>query len=111
MLYFQDATANGEYIQHRVLHLLHRYSHIPATLVLNKIDLIPHRSYLLRLADILTEGLVDGVPINRKQAGFGLLDSIQTREKRPITVREDGFPIHVTSSIRNRDEKWQTLYT
>ena len=59
----------GEYLQHRILYLLHRYSHIPACLVLNKIDLV-QRGYLIRLAQILTEGQVDGQKIQMEPVGI-----------------------------------------
>ncbi|VDK65662.1 unnamed protein product [Cylicostephanus goldi] len=56
ILVVQDATAPGDYIHHRVMHLLHRHSHIPSSLVINKVDLVSQRSDLLELTRILTNG-------------------------------------------------------
>uniref|UniRef100_A0A1I7WSV9 G domain-containing protein n=1 Tax=Heterorhabditis bacteriophora TaxID=37862 RepID=A0A1I7WSV9_HETBA len=67
VLVVQDATATGDYIHHRVLHLLHRNSQLTSSLVLNKIDLVNRRSDLLELTRILTNGQVAGVPIKSVQ--------------------------------------------
>lgn len=95
------------------MHLLHRYAHVPATIVLNKIDLLPRRSDLLRLAEIFTDGTVSGVKIDRSNVSFGSFDN---KSKNLITNNEEkkkldeGFLIHHTSSIPNRDEQWHALY-
>ncbi|KAK6055443.1 hypothetical protein COOONC_07052 [Cooperia oncophora] len=73
ILVVQDATATGDYIQHRVLHLLHRYSHLPSSLVINKVDLVTRRSDLLELARILTNGRVGGKPIQIREKKIGRL--------------------------------------
>lgn len=35
--YIKDVTQTGDYIHHRVLHLLHRHNHLPSSLILNKV--------------------------------------------------------------------------
>lgn len=67
--------AIGKYLHHRILYLLHRYAHIPASLVLNKIDLLNDSTDSLELAEILTEGIVNGQPICKKLASFGKMGS------------------------------------
>lgn len=78
-------------MHHRILHLLYRYAHIPASLVLNKIDLLERQVDALELAEILTEGFIDGQPIPKKQTSFGKLGSICTTKKddliRPKNVK------------------------
>ncbi|CAK5072614.1 unnamed protein product [Meloidogyne enterolobii] len=61
-----DATAKGQYLQHRILYILQRYMHIPACLVINKIDLIESRADLLKLTEILTDGTVGGEKLEKK---------------------------------------------
>ncbi|VDK26294.1 unnamed protein product, partial [Anisakis simplex] len=36
VLVVHDSTLTGDYIHHRVLHLLHRYPHLTSSLVINK---------------------------------------------------------------------------
>ncbi|KAI6244021.1 G domain-containing protein [Aphelenchoides fujianensis] len=97
-----DATAPGEYIHHRVLHLLHRNSHIPSSLVLNKCDLIKQRTDLLRLAQILTNGVVDGARMTVETARLGKLGTSAT--ERTLTVNP------LASHMGERDEKWKQAY-
>lgn len=92
------------------MHLLHRYSHIPSTLVLNKIDLIPCKSDLLRLADILTEGTINGIQVQRSDVGFGKFDK-HFIGKKSIKKTDDIVSIHPTSSyVQKRNEEWHALY-
>lgn len=51
---------SGDYIQHRVMHMLHRHAHIPSALVLNKVDLVERRDDLLPLVRVLTKDRVGG---------------------------------------------------
>lgn len=59
VLVVQDSTAPGAYIHHRVLHMLHRYSHVPSILVMNKIDLVMRRSDLLPLVEVSSEKILN----------------------------------------------------
>ncbi|CAI2325697.1 unnamed protein product [Caenorhabditis sp. 36 PRJEB53466] len=99
ILVVQDATAPGSYIHHRVLHMLHRYSHVPSTLVMNKIDLVMRKSDLLPLVEILTNGqLADNQLIATKPAQIGRLGkSLSTHTPSPSTV----IPT---------DEKWKSRF-
>jgi len=89
--------------------MLHRYAHIPSSLVLNKVDLVPTRSDLFRLTEILTDGIVDGHPIPRKKVShFGRLGALQSDEqKRGITSE---MRLHQTDGIQNKDEQWHRTY-
>uniref|UniRef100_A0A1I7T4B2 Era-type G domain-containing protein n=1 Tax=Caenorhabditis tropicalis TaxID=1561998 RepID=A0A1I7T4B2_9PELO len=98
ILVVQDSTAPGSYIHHRVLHMLHRYSHVPSTLVMNKIDLVMRRSDLLPLVEILTNGqLSDNQQISTKPAQIGRLGKSLA-------------PQVSTSSFNPSDEKWQMKF-
>lgn len=44
--------------------------HIPACLVINKIDLIESRADLLKLTEILTDGTVGGEKLEKKPVNF-----------------------------------------
>ncbi|KAK6031992.1 hypothetical protein OSTOST_01838 [Ostertagia ostertagi] len=98
ILVVQDATATGDYIQHRVLHLLHRYSHIPSSLVINKVDLVTRRSDLLELARILTNGRVAGKPVQIHEKAIGRLG----------TPSQD-FTLH-DETVKMQDEEWQEKF-
>ncbi|TKR72949.1 hypothetical protein L596_020328 [Steinernema carpocapsae] len=98
ILVVQDATAVGDYIHHRVLHLLHRYPHLKSSLVINKIDLIERRSDLLRLVQILTEGQVGGQVIKTTQNTIGKLGKATI----PLHNRPTG--------PQTNDEKWMEKY-
>ncbi|TMS32879.1 hypothetical protein L596_000673 [Steinernema carpocapsae] len=98
ILVVQDATAVGDYIHHRVLHLLHRYPHLKSSLVINKIDLIERRSDLLRLVQILTEGQVGGQVIKTTQNTIGKLGKAT-------------IPLHnKPTGPQTNDEKWMEKY-
>jgi len=103
--------STGKYIHHRVLHLLHRYAHIPSTLVINKVDLVSKRSNLLELAEILTDGMVDGSPIQTKRKlHYGLLGNLPQHAETPSTdfrIHQIGAPL---SGDAEKDERWQKLY-
>ncbi|KAH7727908.1 putative GTP-binding protein [Aphelenchoides avenae] len=103
ILVVTDPTMPGEYIHHRVLHLLYRYSHIPSSLVINKVDLVKRRTDLLRLAEILTEGVVDGQSLQKKTRQLGNLGSPGNKASGSGTEMK----LHPTVSLENRDEKWR----
>ncbi|KAK5975947.1 G domain-containing protein [Trichostrongylus colubriformis] len=98
ILVVQDATATGDYIQHRVLHLLHRYSHLPSSLVINKIDLVTRRSDLLELTRILTNGRVGGKPIKIQEKTIGRLGT----PSRDLTLHDE--------TVKMQDEAWQEKF-
>ncbi|CAJ0605470.1 unnamed protein product [Cylicocyclus nassatus] len=99
VLVVQDATAPGDYIHHRVLHLLHRHSHIPSSLVMiNKVDLVSQRSDLLELTRILTNGRVGGVPIKTDKKVIGRLG-----------VASSALPLH-DDAVTSQDEAWQEQF-
>ncbi|VDM60457.1 unnamed protein product [Angiostrongylus costaricensis] len=98
ILVVQDATATGDYIHHRVLHLLHRYSHIPSSLIINKVDMIPRRSDLLELTRILTNGHVAGAPITVVEKAIGRLGI----PSKMLTLHDD--------SIKLQDHNWQQRF-
>ncbi|KAK6746236.1 hypothetical protein RB195_012384 [Necator americanus] len=98
VLVVQDATATGDYIHHRVMHLLHRHSHLPASLVINKVDLISQRSDLLELTRILTNGRVAGAPIKIDKKAIGRLG-----------VSSSDLRLH-DDSVTDQDEAWQERY-
>uniref|UniRef100_A0A0N4ZSL7 G domain-containing protein n=1 Tax=Parastrongyloides trichosuri TaxID=131310 RepID=A0A0N4ZSL7_PARTI len=110
VLVVQDATHTGDYIHHRVLYLLNRYNHIPASLVINKVDLIEDRSQLLPLVKILTDNQVDGKKINTKRVTFGKLGKIA--DDKIISETRDGIPLYQKNkfSMNEMDEKWKTSY-
>ena len=86
----QDATLPGEYLKHRILYLLYRYSEIPACLVINKVDLVKNRPELFKLARTLTEGLVDGKQIGQgTPIRMGILGSIieKSRQKEEAQAK------------------------
>ncbi|KAF1763749.1 hypothetical protein GCK72_003694 [Caenorhabditis remanei] len=102
ILVVQDATAPGAYIHHRVLHMLHRYSHVPSTLVMNKIDLVMRRTDLLPLVEILTNGqLSDNQQISTKPAQIGRLGKSLTTT--PFLVQNSQNP-------PESDEKWKSQF-
>ncbi|KJH42230.1 hypothetical protein DICVIV_11782 [Dictyocaulus viviparus] len=84
ILVVQDATATGDYIHHRVMHLLHRYSHVSSSLVINKIDMVPRRNDLLELTRILTNGRVAGTPIKIIKKSVMSYTSISCISRRAI---------------------------
>ncbi|XP_076452241.1 LOW QUALITY PROTEIN: GTPase Era, mitochondrial-like [Babylonia areolata] len=47
-----------------ILQVLHLHQHIPAVLVLNKVDLLLSKEVLLQLTRSLTQGTVDGQPVS-----------------------------------------------
>ncbi|CAJ0589845.1 unnamed protein product [Cylicocyclus nassatus] len=98
VLVVQDATAPGDYIHHRVMHLLHRHSHIPSSLVINKVDLVSQRSDLLELTRILTNGRVGGVPIKTDVKVIGRLGAASS-----------ALPLH-DDAIMSQDEIWQEQF-
>ncbi|UMM15723.1 hypothetical protein L5515_013041 [Caenorhabditis briggsae] len=98
ILVVQDSTAPGAYIHHRVLHMLHRYSHVPSTLVMNKIDLVMRRTDLLPLVEILTNGqLANNQQITTKPAQIGRLG----------TSLSSSSP---NSSHQPTDDKWKAQF-
>ncbi|XP_047401377.1 GTPase Era, mitochondrial isoform X2 [Sciurus carolinensis] len=52
----------------QVLQCLTHFSHVPSILVLNKVDCLKQKSVLLELTAALTEGVVNGKKLNRRQA-------------------------------------------
>ncbi|KAI1716503.1 50S ribosome-binding GTPase domain-containing protein [Ditylenchus destructor] len=107
ILYVHDVTSPGKFIQHRILHLLHRYSHIPSSLVLNKVDLVQRQSELIQLAEILTKGIVDGAEIKTKTATLGRLESLKSSSKKKEAAE---MRIHSKADVAGKDESWQKLY-
>jgi small GTP-binding protein len=99
LLVVHDATLPGKYLSHRILHILHRYSHIPATLVINKIDLIQRQSDLLELAKILTNGIVGGQKIVTQPVRLGKLGEVKVK---------DEIKLHTT--FEEKEEKWKLQY-
>lgn len=98
ILVVQDSTATGDYIHHRVLHLLHRHSHIASSLVINKVDMIPRRSDLLELTRILTNGHVAGAPIKVLEKAIGRLGV----SSKMLALHDD--------SIKMQDDIWQERF-
>jgi small GTP-binding protein len=99
LLVVHDATLPGKYLSHRILHILHRYSHIPATLVINKIDLIQRQSDLLELAKILTNGIVGGQKIVTQPVRLGKLGEVKVKDE-----------IKLHTSFEEKEEKWKLQY-
>uniref|UniRef100_A0A0N5AIC4 GTPase Era, mitochondrial n=1 Tax=Syphacia muris TaxID=451379 RepID=A0A0N5AIC4_9BILA len=99
VLVVHDCTNTGDYLHHRVLHLLHRNSHLKSTLVMNKIDLITRRSDLLELVRILCNGQVGGQEIVAARAQIGRLGKISNKN----------LSLHL-AGISENDEKWQEAY-
>lgn len=98
ILVIHDATLPGKYLNHRVLHILHRFSHLSSSLVINKTDLILRQADLLELARTLTCGKVDGQEIGTKSIKMGKFGEVQKEMK-----------IH--SGLENKSEEIQQAYT
>uniref|UniRef100_A0A0K0FLA4 Uncharacterized GTP-binding protein (inferred by orthology to a C. elegans protein) n=1 Tax=Strongyloides venezuelensis TaxID=75913 RepID=A0A0K0FLA4_STRVS len=110
ILVVQDATHTGDYIHHRAMFLLHKYSHIPSTLVFNKVDLIENRSFLLPLVKILTYDQVGGQKIDTKRVSFGRLGKLN--EDRILKEMRNGMPLYEKGNfnIEGMDEKQKRIY-
>ncbi|CEF63245.1 GTPase Era, mitochondrial [Strongyloides ratti] len=110
VLVVHDATLPGDYIHHRAMFLLHKYSHLPSTLVINKVDLIEDRTYLLPLVKILAENQVGGNEIVTKRVSFGKLGKVN--EKRIDKGERDDIPLYDKNnfSLKGKDENWKILY-
>ncbi|XP_006212002.1 GTPase Era, mitochondrial isoform X1 [Vicugna pacos] len=52
----------------QLLRCLTQFSQVPSILVMNKVDCLKHKSVLLELTAALTEGVVNGKKLKRKQA-------------------------------------------
>ncbi|KAL7069725.1 hypothetical protein ACQ4LE_010976 [Meloidogyne hapla] len=107
-----DATAKGQYLQHRILYILHRYMHIPACLVINKIDLIESRADLLKLTEILTDGTVGGEKLEKKSIGLGIVGSIISKAKKSrvdVSNNNESLSLHPLTT-KERDSDWYSLY-
>uniref|UniRef100_F1L7Z2 GTP-binding protein n=1 Tax=Ascaris suum TaxID=6253 RepID=F1L7Z2_ASCSU len=104
VLVVHDSTATGDYIHHRVLHLLHRYPHLTSSLVLNKIDLVQRRSDLLELVRILCNGKVGGEAIKVMKSQMGRLGKARTSAQRHSTMG-----LH-TDEEKERSAQWQQKY-
>lgn len=114
ILVVQDSTAPGSYIHHRVLHMLHRYSHVPSTLVMNKIDLVMRRTDLLPLVEILTNGqLSDNQQISTKPAQIGRLGKSLHTHPNPSSSAFDPTDEHWQSRFRELIQKptWKCSYS
>ncbi|CAJ0575421.1 unnamed protein product, partial [Mesorhabditis spiculigera] len=98
VLVVQDATQTGDYIHHRVLHMLHRNEHIPSSLVFNKVDLVSDRSELLELTRILTNGQVAGEKIKVASNTIGRLGNTF-----------DKLKLHAIDT-KNDDPEWMAKY-
>uniref|UniRef100_A0A914YL26 G domain-containing protein n=1 Tax=Panagrolaimus superbus TaxID=310955 RepID=A0A914YL26_9BILA len=99
LLVVHDATLPGKYLSHRILHILHRHSHIPATLVINKIDLIQRKSDLLELAKILTNGIVGDQKVATERVRLGKMGQVNVKDE-----------IKLHTPFEEKDEKWKLLY-
>uniref|UniRef100_A0A0N5CD26 G domain-containing protein n=1 Tax=Strongyloides papillosus TaxID=174720 RepID=A0A0N5CD26_STREA len=110
ILVVQDATHTGDYLHHRAMFLLHKYSHVPSTLVINKVDLIKDRSTLLPLVKILTHDQVGGQKIATKRVSFGRLGKLN--EDRLLNESKNGIPLYEKGNfnIEGLDEKQKGLY-
>jgi GTP-binding protein Era len=95
-----DVTSPGEYIHHRVLHLLHRNPHITSTLVMNKCDLIKQRTNLLKRANILTGGVIGGNKITLEGPRLGKLGQITTPSSSTIPLNA------MENRLTDKDPKW-----
>ncbi|CAK5095258.1 unnamed protein product [Meloidogyne enterolobii] len=105
-----DATAKGQYLQHRILYILQRYMHIPACLVINKIDLIESRADLLKLTEILTDGTVGGEKLEKKPISLGIVGSIISKAKKSKgSDNNDSLSLHPLTT-KERDSNWYSLY-
>uniref|UniRef100_A0A8R1HP27 Era-type G domain-containing protein n=1 Tax=Caenorhabditis japonica TaxID=281687 RepID=A0A8R1HP27_CAEJA len=111
ILVVQDATAPGAYIHHRVLHMLHRHSHVPSTLVMNKIDLVMRRPDLLPLVEILTNGqLSDNQQIATKPAQIGRLGkSLSTTTPTNFTPTDEKWKMQFRDLIQK--PTWKCSYS
>ncbi|CAD5229433.1 unnamed protein product [Bursaphelenchus okinawaensis] len=97
-----DATSPGQYIHHRVLHLLHRNSHIPSSLVINKTDLVRQKTKLLELANVLTCGYVGGQPTQLKKVKLGGLQK---------AAGNDNFTINpLANFMEGKSDEWKENY-
>ncbi|MFH4978231.1 hypothetical protein AB6A40_004940 [Gnathostoma spinigerum] len=104
IIVLHDATATGDYIHHRVLHLLHRYQHLPSSLVINKVDLVKRRCDLLPLINILCNGQVGGQKVQLSKARVGRLGQLGAAGHRS----KDSLNPNELDSIR--DQYWQEKY-
>uniref|UniRef100_A0A914N850 GTPase Era, mitochondrial n=1 Tax=Meloidogyne incognita TaxID=6306 RepID=A0A914N850_MELIC len=105
-----DATAKGQYLQHRILYILQRYMHIPACLVINKIDLIESRADLLKLTEILTDGTVGGEKLEKKPISLGIVGSIISKAKKSKgSNNNESLSLHPLTT-KERDSNWYSLY-
>jgi MinD superfamily P-loop ATPase len=104
VLVVDDATAPGEYLHHRVLHLLHRNPHIPSSLIINKCDLIRQKTMLLQRARILTCGMVGGVPMSIEGPKLGKLGRMAERRSTTISLSP------MANRLEEKDEKWTIAY-
>uniref|UniRef100_A0A7E5A284 G domain-containing protein n=1 Tax=Panagrellus redivivus TaxID=6233 RepID=A0A7E5A284_PANRE len=100
LLIIHDATLPGRYLSHRLLHLLHRHSHLSASLVINKIDLIHRQSDVLELGRLLTNGIVGGQAIQTAGVKLGKLGSVAAKSE---------LKLH-GSHTDGKDEKWKLMY-
>uniref|UniRef100_A0A915CY15 G domain-containing protein n=1 Tax=Ditylenchus dipsaci TaxID=166011 RepID=A0A915CY15_9BILA len=110
ILVVHDVTMGGEYLQHRILHILHRYAHIPASLVLNKIDLIDRHIDLLKLAEVLTMGTIDGSPILKTGVSFGRMGNALIPKDNKDALSSEGVRIHPTGT-QEMDQDWHNAYS
>lgn len=97
ILIVHDATLPGMYLNHRILHILHRHSHLTSSLVINKTDLINRQSDLLELARTLTCGKVGKQEIETKSVKIGNLGEAKNEIKLHSTTDDKG-------------EEWQQAY-
>lgn len=86
-----------------MLHLLHRNSHIPASLVLNKVDLIKSKPQLLELASVLTNGVVKNVPIQTKKVNLGALGK-HLNKTETLTVNP------MVNFMEGKSDEWKENY-
>ncbi|KAF7634602.1 G domain-containing protein [Meloidogyne graminicola] len=89
--------------------------HIPACLVINKIDLIENRADLLKLTEILTDGTIAGEKIQKKSIGLGIVGSIISKEKNEmdkynLSDNNNEFLSLHPHTTKERDEHWYSLY-
>ncbi|KAI6191689.1 G domain-containing protein [Aphelenchoides bicaudatus] len=99
-----DVTSPGEYIHHRVLHLLHRNPHITSSLVMNKCDLVKQRSDLLRRGHILTCGKIGGKSITTEQPRLGKLGKLTQAEPKTFALNS------MENRLDEKDPKWVEAY-
>ncbi|VDK26039.1 unnamed protein product [Anisakis simplex] len=109
VLVVHDSTLTGDYIHHRVLHLLHRYPHLTSSLVINKIDLVQRRSDLLELVRILCNNQVGGEAIKVMKSRMGRLEKLASGSGRRRRNEETTLTLHMDEE-RERSEQWRTKY-